>query len=307
MKFYIAKLLYNLIRVSKHFVFLNFLTKKIVSLKSKLVIDYLKCQYPLEELTHIKPSANISNITFDSIPVWVCWFQGYEKSPAIVKACIKSIQKNLPGYKINLITIDNFKLFVDIPDVIIDKFNKGYITRTHFSDILRFYLLYTHGGLWLDATIYLSAVPDIDFNRDFFTLSSNVYGIDSFTKGRWSSSFLYCKKNSFLAQIMMVFLTKYWKENNEIIDYFLMDYYFLYLYENNRYFCYNINNHPRNGDHRFLLSNIIFNRVNEEGDFQLSEDSNKIYKLTYKISSKKKIHSDSYYAKITQFTKQDLK
>lgn len=45
---------------------------------------------------------------------------------------------------------------------------KGIITNTHFSDLLRIELLINHGGLWLDATTYLTGtLPNYISENDF--------------------------------------------------------------------------------------------------------------------------------------------
>lgn len=41
----------------------------------------------------------------------------------------------------------------------------------HFSDIVRENLLYKYGGIWMDATIYMtSPFPDTIYNYDYYTI-----------------------------------------------------------------------------------------------------------------------------------------
>ena len=40
-------------------------------------------------------------------PVWVCWLQGEEKMPDIVRICYKSLLKHSADKKVNLVTSDN--------------------------------------------------------------------------------------------------------------------------------------------------------------------------------------------------------
>ena len=86
--------------------------------------------------------------------VWVCWWQGIDNAPAIVKKCVESIQKNVHNHKVTIITEDNYKNYVEFPDWIEEKKKKGIISRTHYSDLLRLELLAKYGGIWLDSTFF---------------------------------------------------------------------------------------------------------------------------------------------------------
>lgn len=59
--------------------------------------------------------------------IWWCWLQGLESAPPIVKACY-----------------------------ILDKWKAGIISNTHFSDILCLELLTSRGGIWVDATVFVT-------------------------------------------------------------------------------------------------------------------------------------------------------
>lgn len=85
--------------------------------------------------------------------VWICWMQGLENAPKLVKACVNSVRENLNGFKIVILTEDNIGDYVTFPDYIVEKYKKGIISRTHFSDILRVTLLAKYGGLWVDSTV----------------------------------------------------------------------------------------------------------------------------------------------------------
>ena len=57
-------------------------------------------------------------------------------------------------YRVIILTDDNYKQYVDIPEWVEEKKKKGVISRTHYSDILRLSLLARHGGMWIDSTFY---------------------------------------------------------------------------------------------------------------------------------------------------------
>jgi len=73
--------------------------------------------------------------------VWVCWLQGMENAPEIVKQCIASVKQHMPKYEVRVLTADNIFEFVTLPEHVIRKYINGTITFTHFSDILRTALL----------------------------------------------------------------------------------------------------------------------------------------------------------------------
>lgn len=114
----------------------------------------------------IKTEENIS----DDSPIWVMWYQGFEKAPPLVKACIHSIFDNKASHPVHLLDKYNLKSYINLPKYILKKFHNGKFTITHFSDIVRSALLSTHGGYWIDAT-YLVASPINYTNSSFFTLN----------------------------------------------------------------------------------------------------------------------------------------
>jgi hypothetical protein len=86
------------------------------------------------------------------INIWCYWGQGEENIPEFQKLCIKSWKKNLgQEYKINIISKDYFLS-------IQNEFNDDYLSKFTFqqqSDIVRLYLLYEYGGIWMDITTIL--------------------------------------------------------------------------------------------------------------------------------------------------------
>jgi hypothetical protein len=153
-------------------------------------------------------------------PVWVCWFQGEESMPEVVKICYASLLKNADGHKINLITADNYSGFVDVPEYIREKHKKGMISHTHFSDILRMCLLSEHGGLWIDATVYVSGkIPSFD-GVPFWT---GKWRISRKSLLKRNSFLLYTLPDSPFALFIKECFFKYWSENDLLITYMLVD------------------------------------------------------------------------------------
>ena len=123
--------------------------------------------------------------------------------------------------KQELIVLDENSIFdwISLPEVIVKKWKAGKIRAAHFSDICRVELLYRHGGIWLDATDFVTApVPDIIEQSDFFVYMSgnNIRGSYSFIQ----NCFIRSKKGNVLLGIWRDAILKYWTHENSVINYF---------------------------------------------------------------------------------------
>ncbi len=162
------------------------------------------------------------------MPVWVCWWQGEAEMPELIRLCIRSIKERLEEETMafRLVTLENCMRYVSFTGSVIQKFNEGKISYTHLSDLLRAELLYRYGGMWIDATYVLTApFPKDIFAFPIYTLrfQTPVWSAD-ITKGRWSGNFWYAPKGKKLFQFLMESLWYYWEVEDELIDYYLIDY-----------------------------------------------------------------------------------
>jgi hypothetical protein len=132
--------------------------------------DYLKVQRDYQIVKNLNKNLNKEysgsvknyiNIEINNLPevtnkVWVMWWQGLDNMPESIKICFNSLLENANGYEIVLITSNNFNEFIEFPNYLLDKINKGIVSLTHLSDLIRSILLSDYGGLWLDATILVT-------------------------------------------------------------------------------------------------------------------------------------------------------
>lgn len=155
--------------------------------------------------------------------VWVCWLQGMEKAPDIVKKCYQSLLDNLNGKEIVLLTDENYKDWVSFPNHIQEKIDNGTISRTHMTDLLRLELLEHYGGTWIDATVFCSGknIPSFIWDSDFFIYQIMKPGLDGHAQ-RTSSWFLNSCTNHPIVLLVKELLYEYWKNNTKIVDYFLI-------------------------------------------------------------------------------------
>ncbi len=147
------------------------------------------------------------------------WFQGEDNAPALVKACFRSMRRHL---KQELVVLDEKTLFdwITLPDFIVRKWREGKIPHAHFSDICRVELLYEHGGLWFDATDFVTApVPQYIMDEDFFVFMAGekIRGCYSFIQ----NCFIRSRKGNPLLGVWREGKFIYWKEEDSKIDYFV--------------------------------------------------------------------------------------
>lgn len=147
------------------------------------------------------------------------WYQGEDKAPELVKACFRSMRRHL---KQELVVLDENTLFdwISLPDHIVRKWKEGKIPHTQFSDICRIELLFEHGGLWFDATDYVTApVPQYIMDEDFF-----LFMAGNKIRGSYAliqSCFIRARKGNPILGVWREANSIYWKEENSKINYFI--------------------------------------------------------------------------------------
>lgn len=154
--------------------------------------------------------------------IWILWLSGMETAPEIVQRCCRSVQESFPDRPIHILTENNYRDYVTFPAFIRDKIDRGVITRTHMSDLLRLELLIRYGGTWLDATVFCSSpvVPDYMMDSDLFLFQNLKPGWDGHCQRISSWMITACTGNPIL-RLTRALLYEYWKKNTKMADYFL--------------------------------------------------------------------------------------
>ena len=156
-------------------------------------------------------------------PIWVCWWQGEENMPDLVTTCYRSLLKNSNGHPVILITKDNYKDYVSFPEHIMEKFEKGCISITHLSDILRASLIYEHGGLWIDSTILVTGLIPESFDLEIFSIKHKKKG-EHVSGYKWTAFLLFGQRKNVLHGFMQDFFYEYWLHEDKLIEYLMIDY-----------------------------------------------------------------------------------
>ncbi len=159
--------------------------------------------------------------------VWVCWFQGMDNAPELVQRCYRSLQENLPGREIILLTEDNYKDYVNLPDYIEEKAAKGIIPKAQYSDLLRLELLIRHGGTWIDATVFCSGprIPDYMLDSELFMFQKLKPGLDGQATSASNWYMTACTNHPILV-LTQALLYEYWKTHKALLDYFIFHLFF---------------------------------------------------------------------------------
>ena len=154
--------------------------------------------------------------------VWICWLQGMENAPDVVKRCYSSLQENLPDREIVLLTQENYRDYISFPTYIEEKIQAGLITRTHLTDLLRLELLICYGGTWIDSTVFCSGknIPAYMLDSDLFLFQSLKPGRDG-QATVISSWFITACTNHPILLLTRALLYEYWAHHKKMIDYFL--------------------------------------------------------------------------------------
>lgn len=167
-------------------------------------------------------------------PIYVMWWTGEETMPPVVRLCYKNLCRNAKRHPIVLITKNNiYTLFPSIAQHIKEveeKYNERKICIQHFSDITRSLILDKIGGIWIDATVFVT--PDWDENlvgKSFYSgrrSSTFANSGKSITAGQWTSYFIASVKGNPLINFMYNGLLEYYSRKGWISEYYTMDYLF---------------------------------------------------------------------------------
>lgn len=278
----------------------NLATRKILSprfthtweLKHKWIFPYLEKKYA-DFICSYRDKEQPSGMIDDDAPIWVCWLQGEKNMPFLCKKCLESIRKHSGKHPVNIITLDNYTQFVTIPDYILKKVSKE-ISFTHFSDILRANLLADHGGLWLDATIYLTQdLPG--YNLPFFSLKQDFPNDKSTVNDwLWTGFFMGGIKGNLMHSYLRDFFHEYWKKENRLLEYLLIDYVMLTGYRNVPAIKRMVDAVPYSCPNLYAINKMLYKPYNADYLKQVTTNTY-AFKLNWKNVPQRFSHDSLYY------------
>ena len=266
--------------------------------KKDEAIDYTKFILAEEFADNIKKLdldlrawENITHQSQNKKIYWVFWWQGLDQMPDIVKVCYES-QKEFAAKQsaeLVLLTKDNYHKYVNIPPYIIQKVQKKAISLTHFSDILRVYLLEQYGGCWLDSTLFINTSVNAQSNNSEFwsfkispDANQPVGTGTKITECKWAGFMMQC---CFAHHPLFVYLKEclsdYWAQHDVLINYFIMNLLIRIAYDKIEYVTMLINSVDYNNPHLYDLAELI-NRPFDERIWSKITENTAFFKLTWK-------------------------
>jgi len=189
--------------------------KKVYYDTNKWVGAILLDKYELliqDSLTKYRP---LSLIHDRSDIVWFCWLQGEENMPDIVRACYNSQRSHIRDKEFRFIDRNSWRDYITIPDYLVEKYEKGVMPASMFTDLIRLELLIKHGGTWIDATVLCSG----EYDPRYF--DSDIFFYQYRKSGGLSNWFITSCSNNPMLMVIRDVLHAYWKEYDVVVDYFI--------------------------------------------------------------------------------------
>lgn len=250
--------------------------------KHSFIYNYLLEYSP----TEISQEYSLENNIESDCNIWIFWYQGFDCMPELVKSLYRNALNKRGRHKLVLLEKNNIDEYINLPDYIWNKVDKGIISLTHLSDIIRMYILSEYGGYWIDSTIFLSNEIPV-YNTPFYSIKQKGFSVDHVSgEKNWTSFFIGTGKKNIMAKYVLEIFLNYWKTENMMISYLLIDYCIAIAY-----------------DHIAKLSDIILELpydnknvhkmascLNDDFDFEKWNElvkSQTVFKLSYKIPLKR--------------------
>lgn len=202
--------------------------------------------------THIPQKVRYDNLNHNDNKriIWWCWLQGLENAPEMVQACYNSVRRYIPDKVIKVIDAKNWKEYVELPDYITKKWEKGRIPAAMFSDLLRVELLIKYGGTWIDSTVLCTGFNDnhndnenskdskLATDSKLSTLNSRLklymdaplfvfqYTKEGSVPVSISNWFITACRNNEVLRVLREMLYAYWRDYDCVLDYYIFHLFF---------------------------------------------------------------------------------
>ena len=170
--------------------------------------------------------------------VWFCWLQGMASAPPLVHACLRSLRRSLAGTAVVVIDENNYTRHVTLPAHVTERYAAGKIPPALFSDMLRLQLLATHGGVWIDSTVYCT-MPDTATRGRFAPSWQQILAAPLFLfqytrpgeapTGNISNWFIASHPRHPLVLILRDILFSYWADHDITLDYYIFHLFFRHI------------------------------------------------------------------------------
>ncbi len=219
----------------------------------------------------------------DARIIWQYWHQGVENAPELVKKCLDSVKKFSAGYEVKVLTFDTISEYVTLPQRYYELLAQGKMKTAHFSDLLRLYLLRQYGGIWIDATIMLTApLPQDLTEAEFFVMQKDIK--TDAAENVMSCFFIRSRSNAVFLELIKSALENYWHDCDWVINYFMFEHIATLLMQSSAELTAKWQTMPYySAENGGILQTKLFDEFNET-EFEKIKELTGIHKLTYKKS-----------------------
>jgi len=160
-------------------------------------------------------------------------------------------------------------------------------------------LLKNHGGIWLDATGYMTDfVPKYILDEDFFVFLTGE--LTHFPYSYMQNCFIRAKKGSFLCEAWYQMCIEFWKNETETLDYFQHQLMFKALILNNSIAKDLFNKMPyvsEDGIQHLVGDNLL--KKFDADEWERIKKASFFQKTTYKVPSGID-YSNTYFSKLSE-------
>ncbi|MCL2843979.1 MAG: capsular polysaccharide synthesis protein [Chitinivibrionia bacterium] len=241
---------------------------------------------------------------------WQYWHQGVnENTSKMVVECLNSVKKHCDDYEIILLTDKIVWDYVELPAFVFEKFGKNGFSFAKLANLVRLYLLSAYGGVWLDATIYLTKpIDEKMLNEDFFAFQRSKIpppDADVFIKAdplyfSWKptfqagmlNSFMIAKPNNKIVVDLLSILLEYWKKEKKMGHYFFFQILFNRMMENSEWKDLNCEIIGDTDCHRLQMKAL---EIFDQKVFDEIKAKSNIHKLTYRFDKFKQVPVSSFF------------
>ena len=265
--------------------------------ENKKILFYRKIYNILQKKYYKYRNQNPEGLKFGNVvckkPVWIYWKQGEHSQPEIVKACISSVKRYIDG-EVIVLSDDNYCKYIQFPQYILEKEEKGIMSTAAFSDLLRFSLLEHYGGTWIDATVYMTGkMPSYISESEFFAFQ-DTFGLVN-NPALYSNWLLHSNPGNIVLREVRNMTFECWRKQK-----YVMEYLFTYIF-----ITIAVENHMEvketipyvNSDYCHQMLNVIGEKYNDKKYKHIISMSN-IHKLSYKLYDELYNDGNNFYHNI---------
>lgn len=241
---------------------------------------------------------------------WQYWHQGVSPTTSkMVVECLRSVKKYSEDYEVVLLTSESVWDYIALPDFVFEKFGKDGFNFAKLANLIRLNLLSAYGGVWLDATLYLTApIDERILNQDFFAFQrSKITPPDAelFLKFdplyfSWNPKFLAGMLNSFMVakpgnkiiSDLLSILLAYWKKERKVGQYYFFQICFKRMMQHDEWKNLNCEIVGDTDCHKLQVMSL---EKFDRNIFEEIKSKSSVHKLTYRLDKFSQIPEGSFF------------